>query len=217
MLFFIFFASAAATLSRMAEASDLRGVTTSPKAFCTIALHASSFKHQAIHGLLLGNTSKQSVEIQEAVPVLHGVPTKPLVEIALGLVESKTELSIVGWYTAPELLEDTRASPAALRMTSALAVNNIEPTLIVVQNKGLSEVLKGNSVKAEGAIQAFGKDFGGQYLESVPTKVKDSDKASKAAAKAYANNVHVTDFVEHLEGEPSDPWFPSPEISKLII
>lgn len=208
----------------MAETTTLTKVTTSPKAFCAMVLHASSFKNQAVHGLLLGKSSKTSVEVEDAVPVSHGAaPTKPLVEIALGLVENSAKdnkLSIVGWYTAPALLEDTRAGPVALRMASTLAVGNIEPALIVVQNKGISELFTttGSSKSTNSCIQAYGKDFGGQYLEKVDTKVQDADRAASAARDYYKKGTHVIDLVDHFEsGDAGDTWYPSPELAALKV
>ena len=182
-----------------------------------MVLHATSFQNQTVHGLLLGKSKAGAVDVQEAVPVSHGAPTKPMVEIALGLVEAKSDLQVVGWYTAPSLLEDTRAGPVALRMATTLAVNSIEPILIVVQNQGLSNILKDKGgTKVEEAIQAYGKDFGGQYLEAVTTYVEASSKASAAVRAAFEKGVKVADLVQHFEEDASQAWFPNPEIDKLL-
>ena len=75
-----------------------------------MALHATKYSYSTpIHGIILGKRSEgssSSLQIVDAVPVCHEVPTKPIVDMALRLVdahlrnEKEEGLKIVGWYTA---------------------------------------------------------------------------------------------------------------------
>ena len=75
-----------------------------------MALHATKYSYSTpIHGIILGKRSEgsdSSLHIVDAVPVCHEVPTKPIVDMALRLVdahlrnEKEEGLKIVGWYTA---------------------------------------------------------------------------------------------------------------------
>jgi|UPI000581A15F hypothetical protein len=196
--------------------SSLKTVNVAPKAFCAMALHAATYKNSSVHGILLGSSTKGVIVVEDAVPVSHGAPTKPLVEISLGLVQAKSDHTIVGWYTAPELFSDSRPGPVALRMTANLATGTIEPTLIVLQNGPLSKCLGGEG-KADGVLQAFGKDFGQQYLESVETAVQDGPKASRAVQEAFKDSTKLEDLEDHLKGPQHASWYPSSALSNLSL
>ena len=100
-------------------------VTISLSAQMKMALHATKhgMSNCQIHGIVLGSTttttssapsstssaSSVSVVVTDVVPVCHEVPTKPIVDSALRLVDAHLRLSsttatattrIIGWYTA---------------------------------------------------------------------------------------------------------------------
>ena len=117
-------------------------ITMTPLASLSMALHATRHSTEAVHGVLLGYHDNNNNEwiVTDAVPITHGTPTLPIVEVALGLLphcigkqpeqrdsSSATTITttrsrqIVGWYTAPMLLHDTQPDPLALRMMTNLA------------------------------------------------------------------------------------------------
>ena len=178
-------------------------VVVLPQAFTEMTLHAMRHSHATIHGLLLGTVQADRLTVQDAVPVCHGAPTRPLVETVLGLVPQK---EIVGWYTAPALLEDTKPGPVALKMVASLVpdqkTENV--TLLVMNNMALATALKAGG-KPEDILVALGKDLGDQWLEPLPLSLEKD--AWKSVQDAVEKGVKINDFVDHLEGDDFAPWF----------
>jgi hypothetical protein len=198
-----------------ADPSNSHTVSVRPKAFVSMVLHATKHKTTSVHGVLLGSITGGNITVDDAVPISHGAPTKPEVEIALGLLPDTS--NIVGWYTAPELLEDTRAGPVALRMVASLdhAGDKKEPTLIVLDNAALALSLKGQG-KPDAAVQAYGKDFGGQWLDPLKVSLEISSNATLAAQEGFKQGVEINDWVDHLEGPASTPWYPNKDLNLLV-
>jgi hypothetical protein len=184
-----------------------RKVVVQPQAFVEMTLHAVRHKHEAVHGLLLGSCEKNVITITDAVAVSHGAPTRPLVETAIGLAQAKTEATIVGWYTAPPLLNDTKPGPVALRMAANLETDKVDPTLIVIQNAALAASLKGEG-KPDDVLQALGKDFGKQWLDPLEISLENPSNALKSVKDAVEKGVQLNDFVDHLDGDVISPWYP---------
>lgn len=224
--------------SQKDRSSSKPTVVLQPLVFCTIALHAHRHPDESTHGFLVGRhedvASGTIVQVDQAVPVSHGAPTRPLVEMSMGLVEaslgSTTSQSgrIVGWYTAPRLCDDTQPGPVALRMVASLATSvattldskrltetatNPDPVLLVLQNKALGQLLrqKQTSTEASDVFHAYGRDFGQQWLEPLTVKVSDSQAAGRGLREGVQQCIVVNDFMDHLEGPPSTSWFPPPE------
>lgn len=178
-------------------------VVVKPQAFVDLTLHAVRHKHDSVHGVLLGSSAENLVTVTSAVAVSHGAPTRPLVETALGLLPTE---DIIGWYTAPSLLEDTKPGPVALRMAANLAADGRgEPTLIVIQNAALTTAFKGEG-KADDVLKAFGKDLGQQWIEPLGLSVESASDALKQAKDSVAKGEELNDFVDHLEGDGFLPW-----------
>ena len=143
-----------------------------------------------------------------------GAPTVPLVETALGLLADQ---NIVGWYTAPLLLEDTSPSLVARKMVAGLeSGSNSEPILVVVQNQGLAACLgESTGAPAGGALTAFGKDNSKKWAQALSLTIEDSNKATKATVEAMQQSYQLDDFEDHLEG-PASATFPDKELVKLV-
>lgn len=206
-----------------------KSVVVQPKAFVTIVLHATQYPYDSVHGILLGRRNETTTLI-DAVPVSHGAPSKPIVEMALGLVEANSDrdVEVVGWYTAPKLKDDTQAGPVALRMVASLATSpaNNNPVLVVVQNDALGNLMK----KEEGAaaqndsapdvLNAYGKNSGGnQWLDNLNLTLEDSRKSAMASREASLQQIKLIDFVDHLDNnDPSScsSWYPNQSISKVV-
>jgi hypothetical protein len=180
-------------------------VSVEPLALVSITQHAASHKYEAIHGLLVGTVAgDHHVVVQNAVPVCHGTPTRPLVETAIGLIQTKTDNTIVGWYTAPALLHDTKAGPVALRMAANLETDRLEPVLLVLQNDNLVACRKGEG-NTDKLLEAFGKDdLGGQWVRPLECTVKDASSAMEQMKTGSQQTIH--DLVDHLQGSASTPW-----------
>lgn len=223
-------------------------VVVRPKAFCSMVLHAAKHKNEVVHGILWGSSSPSTdgrsktaapgvvtLTVHDAVPVSHGTPTRPLIETAIGLIESSqtdddnnSNNCIVGWYTAPTLLKDTRPGPIALRMAANFEmkkdVNTGETqhqpsTLLVLQNSAIGPCLQGKSTTtAKDVVKALGKDFADQYLNPVDNMViDDGEKACRAVEKAYKAKILCNDLVDHLSGPPSTPWYPNTDLNAFLV
>ena len=153
---------------------DNKKVIVSPHAFVSMTTHALEHYTCVVHGILVGTHSDKGVQVSDAFPVCHESPTRPLIETALALVQARimdTKETIVGWYSAPELLpsdddEEDRPGPIELRVVANLSSKEKEPVLIILQNKAINQLAKGlGKFSAVSAIKAFGKDFGQQWME----------------------------------------------------
>ena len=206
--------------------SSPKQVVVQPLALSCMVLHALHHSHETVHGILLGQYKDQENEllVVDAVPVSHGAPTRPLVETALGLVDGNDKKKIVvGWYTAPALLQDTKPSPVALRMAANLdgeneqssSSNHQRPScLIVLQNAAIVASLKGESKAPGDMVQALGKDFGKQWLDPISSRVDNASKGIEAIKQALEEEIVVSDLKDHYETDAT--WYPNEELCKLV-
>jgi hypothetical protein len=199
-------------------------VVVQPQAFASMVLHALNHKYETVHGILLGQCSQTTTTVTDAVPVCHGAPTRSLVETAIGLIQANKKKSdgdesgvvvVVGWYTAPALLEDTKPGPVALRMAANLETPEVHSTLIVIQNPGLVACLKGEG-KAEDVLQAYGKDFGKQFLDPIKTLLQNPADALGVVKRAIDKGIVVGDLVDHFDGDADTAWYPNTALVKLL-
>jgi len=164
-------------------------------ALVQMSLHASKFggptsgSREHVHGVLVGRTDKTddggtNLLVTRAFPVCREVPTKPLVDTSLRLVEAHLdaigsvdgEERIVGWYTAdndggdaiaPDMKEgedSTTTAPhctSAARIVSAMASSaaqtpppSTDPVLLVVSTRGLVGSLQGSDSGASSPLCA---------------------------------------------------------------
>lgn len=239
---------------------EYQSVTVLPQATVTMALHGFRHKYESVHGILLGKIQAErdqkivSLVVTEAIPVSHGAPTLPLVEAGLGLVHhqscsvggsgsgssNKTAVNsscIVGWYTAPMLLDDSRPGPVALRMVANLAASPsaVEPILLVVQNSALAAAVAAvktetddrtsTSTPPEPIIHALKRDFGNQWLDPISTVILDQPKDTVASAEmiqqAVKQGIIVADLIDHFEDnntsdKTASSWYPNKEILALV-
>jgi hypothetical protein len=186
-------------------------VIVAPKAFLLMAMHAAGHSTSSVHGILVGSRSGNKVEVSDAFPVCHETPTKPLVETALALVQShldgsSTPSNIIGWYTAPEILGDDQPGPVALRIASNLADKSGEPVLLMIKNEGLGQLVKGTETPASTAIQAFGKNFGKQWMDPLKVTVLEEAAVTKAIIELHSKRVLIDDLNDHWKGAMSADW-----------
>lgn len=188
----------------------LTSVKVSPKAQAVIALHATRHRYTSVGGFLLGTTSNN---ITDAIPVAHGTLTQTILDTAQSLLDEETSNSIVGWYTAPRLLKDTRPDAVTLRVVAQMASESLEPVLLFVNNEKLSEFMNGNDVMF---LQALGRDFGSQWLEEIDTKSAGQTNKNLGSSLGSDNpSATVNDLLDHFEDIQS-PWFPNKPMDKFI-
>ncbi len=220
------------TTTKMADSGDKKdSVTITPQVYALMAAHAASHPMSAVHGILVGSRSGDEVTVSDAFPVCHGNPTKTLVETAFSLVQSILEgddgkSTIIGWFTAPELIHETKPGPVALRIVAnlAAAMGEIEPVLLVMNNDSIVKLLamgdEGEVVTASSTIQAFGKDFGMQWMESIDDlSVKDETKATKALIAMLDEGSEiriVRDLVDHWDQGASSEWTSASSFASLL-
>jgi Uncharacterised protein family (UPF0172) len=120
---------------------------------------------------------------------------------------------VVGWYTAPMLLDDTQPGPVALRMAAQLSSSTVESILLVVHNLSLAALVVsqstatatstvGSNVVAESLLRAYGRDFGNQWMAPISNLVVEQpESVAKAIAQLAPNFAAVVDLMDHLESE----------------
>jgi hypothetical protein len=186
-------------------------VVIAPNAFLSMAAHALHHSTVAVHGVLIGTFASGKVTITDAIPICHETPTTPLVDTALSLVQAKlpSNIQMVGWFTAPELLDETQPGPVALRIVSQLPQKQ-EPVLVVVNNSQLVRLVtdkEGASVSK--TMKAFGKDFGKQWMEPLEVMVEKESSVTQAAKQVHQQGIVVNDLVDHWEASTSSEWHPT--------
>jgi hypothetical protein len=136
-----------------------------------------------------------------------------LIDAALSLVDGV----VVGWYTAPERLEDDRPGAPALRIAASLGgANSDEPVLLILQNQAVADCLNGDTTDQH-VLKAFGKDFGQQWMEPLNVSLESEVKALEAARQAHTDKVVLNDLVDHWKGEsPTTEWYPSAAVAKCV-
>jgi hypothetical protein len=204
-------------------------IVVEPQAFCIIALHASQHRHESVHGFLLGTLTDDKAggpgaavaTVTGAVPVSHGAAvTQPLAEVALGLCEQASEEEegtdgVIGWYTAPRLLLDTRPGPVDVRVAASLSTRRGDASssgsgiLLVMQNTALGAVIRGDD---SALLFASSEGDGAEIV------VRDSAKAARAAREAIQQGLPMEDFADHLEKSTAaeSSWRQYSSITDLI-
>jgi hypothetical protein len=199
-----------------AENDDKKKVEVSPAAFCSMILHAAQNPTAVVHGILVGSfQDKSAIFVHRAIPVSHETPSKPMLDTALALAcAASSPDKVVGWYTAPERLGDTKPGPVALRIAASMATADEEPVLVVLNNQALADCIKDKSTN-EKVLHGLGKDFGQQWLEPLDLTVKDQMKAQKAASSAFQGGIKVFDMMDHFE-DPCRSWIENQELSSHL-
>eukprot|EP00536_Pseudo-nitzschia_multiseries_P006815 jgi/Psemu1/239684/estExt_Genewise1.C_1500035 len=228
------------------EGNKIGGVTLAPEVFALMAAHAASHPTSAVHGVLIGSRNgNNEVTVSDAFPVCHENPTKTLVETSLSLIqsvldgnESGKEDAIVGWFTAPELLHETKPGPVALRIVAGMAAafgggdggRGGEPVLLVLNNLSIVNLIaertenenendEAKVVTASETINAFGKDFGMQWMEPIHNVSVTNDSGAVAAAKAALSASGKTftcrDLVDHWNEGATSKWTSASSLSSF--
>ncbi|KAJ3712945.1 hypothetical protein C8R42DRAFT_594049 [Lentinula raphanica] len=96
--------------------------TVGQQAYLKTFFHAAKHPHLQVNGVLLGKKVSGTVEIIDAVPLLHHwTSLSPMMEIGLDLAgrhAESLELQLVGYYQACERLDDTALAPVGEKIAS---------------------------------------------------------------------------------------------------
>ena len=226
---------------------EQQSVSVSAVAHTKMILHAFRNPHSQVHGALIGSFDKQStdgppvLQVSDAIPVFHSSPTKPILDMALRLIEAQVSgctesVGIVGWYSANERLgDDARLGQAALRIVGGLAsgfeamgkslLTHGEPVAILVSNKDMVEFSKVGGGKTDAAcLKVFGRDSRKRWLRPYASgSVKCTSTSSKTARTACLEDAKLMpfcDFEDHLDGEGVElgarDWLTNAVISSFV-
>ena len=189
-------------------------ILLSPEAFVAMLLHAAQNGTTVVHGILIGRFLGDEVTITKAVPVCHETPTKPLVETALALAAASTDDDIVGWYTAPEKLEDHTPGPTALRIAANLATDKKDSVLLLLSNEGIGQCIRGDKITIS-EIKALGRDFSDEWLQPLELTLTQETQAREAANEAFALKLEIPDLVDHWNNSTPN-WFTNNALTTLM-
>jgi hypothetical protein len=109
-------------------------IALSPLSQAKMALHSARHGFSPIHGILIGHRSANSIEVTDALPVCHEVPTRPLVNTSLRMADiylSDKKEEILGWYTANATGGDEPNVPA-LRVVNSMADQSGDEMIVVL-------------------------------------------------------------------------------------
>ena len=210
-------------------------VVVGPMAHTKMLLHACQNPYTQVHGALLGSFGTRSsggggpeLTITDAIPVFHSSPTKPLLDMALQLIEAHTNsnsgggggVGVVGWYSANERLgDDDRPGQAALRIVGGIAAGlegmggkapptHAEPVAVLVSNRGAVDVLGGDS-NGVADLKIFGRDRVNrqQWIKMYAQEhIKCSASSQKVVREVCSDDGELSappsiyDFEDHLDG-----------------
>lgn len=188
-------------------------------------LHANQHRTVSVHGILIGSYDDDGkdaakVNVTGILPVCHEVPTKPLIQTALGLAQSMLEEDnkdrqvIVGWYTAPELLSQDKPGPVAQRLVANMDMggdddktkSKNDPILVSIVNDKVGDLINGLEVSPSDALRAFGRNFSDQWME--PLEVELLGGAGNLDGIKNMYNGGMIDLVDHWQSKTLSEWKP---------
>ncbi|KAJ3933918.1 MAG: hypothetical protein NXY57DRAFT_752447 [Lentinula lateritia] len=113
--------------------------TVGQLAYLKIFFHAAKHPHLQVNGVLLGKKVSGTVEIVDAVPLLHHwTSLSPMMEIGLDLVRKHAEsleLQLVGYYQASERLDDTALAPVGEKVASKVKEGFADAVAFVIDGE----------------------------------------------------------------------------------
>jgi hypothetical protein len=71
--------------------------------YVKIYLHATKYPSENIGGFLIGSIDNNRIIVSDAIPVVHGAPVTPILEIAAQFISSLGK-NIIGVYFANEIV-----------------------------------------------------------------------------------------------------------------
>ena len=197
-------------------------ISMSALAETKMALHSA--KHgfsKPTHGIILGKTSneKEFLEVVDAIPVSHEVPTKPIVDMALRLVDAHLQeqggenLTIIGWYTSnASALDDETPNLSACRIASSMSdcqEGGDNFILVLVTTSGIvAAVSKESDSQSSPLCRVFRKDVNTKSFsrEVDSSLITHDNEASGLISKAMSKETPIHDFVDHVSNYGNEDW-----------
>eukprot|EP00986_Skeletonema_menzelii_P006434 scaffold2430_cov146-Skeletonema_menzelii.AAC.6 len=198
-------------------------ISLSSLAETKMALHSAKHGFSSpIHGIVIGKKSGGSdvLEIVDTIPVCHEVPTKPIVDMALRLVDAHLQqqggddLTIIGWYTSnASTLDDEAPNPSACRIASSMSENCQEGgdnfILVMITTSGLLAAVSKDSDSSLSPLcrvfqrHANTKTFSHEVHSSRITQENDT---AYIISKALSKEMPIYDFVDHISHYGGEDW-----------
>ncbi|THH09948.1 hypothetical protein EW145_g1652 [Phellinidium pouzarii] len=167
--------------------------TVSQRAYLKIGFHAAKYPHRQVNGVLLGKESPESIEISDAIPLLHHwTSLSPSMEIGLDLASEQpndTTLTPVGEKVAETIKKSFQQAIAFVVDGTKVAAG--EPALIPYLPQGSSSPWR--PAPHNGDIQSFSATS--QFKLEPPSAAADILRLIRDS------NLHLKlgDFDDHLE------------------
>lgn len=205
----------------MTSAASALKISLSALAETKMALHTT--KHgfsNPIHGIVVGrkssNTDGDLMEIVDAIPVCHEVPTKPIVDMALRLCdahllqqqqEGNNQLTIIGWYTSnASTVDDETPNLSACRIASSMSDNGDEGDnnfiLVLVTTVGIIAALaKDSDSESSPSYRVFQKATRTKtFSQEVDWSLisHENDVTREIIRKALTKGLPIYDYVDHI-------------------
>lgn len=203
-------------------------ISVSALADTKMILHAT--KHgfsNPIHGIIIGKKSSAGgnnlLEIVDAIPVCHEVPTKPIVDMALRLCDahlqtqrSDNDLTIIGWYTSNASTSDDEPNSSACRIASSMSdyCEEGDPNfiLVLVTTTGIVAAVSKDSEdstttsSSAAACRVFLKDTKTKtFSQEVDSSLISSENVSKELiTNAMSKGLPIYDYVDHISSYGCD-------------
>lgn len=202
---------------------NVQEVVVMPLAFAMMTMHSRCHPAAEVHGVLLGCVDGGKIQISSAYPICHECPNRPLVEAALTItlssLEENSSNSVVGWYTIPEIAGDTKPAATLLRLLTGLeaVASASDPVLVVLSKQPVQEADAKTSKSYDSTrylLQAFGKDFGGQYMGKLNATITSECKTMKILDD-LAGQETIEDLVDHWSSLETE-WPNTSKISRHL-
>ena len=85
-------------------------------------LHANKYPSEVVGGFLIGNNSGNDTQVVDAIPVFHGAPVAPVLDIASTIIQKciGDKYDIVGVYFANEMVDFVKIPPYVIQIAESI-------------------------------------------------------------------------------------------------
>ncbi|KAL5500995.1 hypothetical protein ACEPAH_9382 [Sanghuangporus vaninii] len=193
------------------------------KAFAKIAFHTAKYPHRQVNGVLVGKEEMGTVEISDAVPLLHHwTSLSPSMEIGLDLTRNyavSLGLDVVGYYQASEQANDTTLGPVGEKVVELIRKIFPNATAFVVDS---SKLATGEPALVpylpQGSSAVWRPSNDGAFTETSGFRLSPPDATSTVLRLIHDSHLHrkLGDFDDHLEDVSID-WLRNGESVFLVL
>lgn len=171
-------------------------------AYAKIVMHINKYPYLAVNGVLLGSKSNgdAAIRIVDYIPFFHGATLAPMLEAAMMLVEERAteqQLSIVGYFHANELADDTELSPLAISIGSKIS-KQFAGACVLLYDGTLAKESKHTL-----AVRGYLREGEGWHDKSKNFSLDEAYDTAQLASLAK-DCQRLQDFDNHLEDASND-------------